>query len=30
MLEKLKIICERYEELSQQIAAPNAMEDMAS
>ena len=29
MLEKLKIICERYEELSQQIAAPNAMEDMA-
>ncbi len=30
MLEKLRTICERYEQLSQQIAAPDAMEDMGS
>ena len=30
MLEKLRTICERYEQLSQQIAAPDAMGDMGS
>ena len=28
MLEKLRIICERYERLSERIAAPDAMSDM--